>query len=196
MLTPKQQEVLKFIQSFIQGKGYSPSYQEIADAFEFSSRGTAQSYVEKLKLAGFLDKDNGGMRNVTVKQSGINLPLLGKVAAGKPIEYHIHQEFLEVPSAFVKNSQEHFCLEVDGDSMIEVGILTGDHVVIRKQENAPDGTVVVASVNGEATLKKLFRKRNRVELHAANPKYSPLVVTPEMQFRIEGVLTGVLRNLS
>ena len=80
--------------------------------------------------------------------------------------------------------------------MIEAGILDGDYAVIRRQDQADDGTIVVASIDGQATLKTLFRKKNRVELHAANPKYAPLVIVPPAQLRIEGVLTGVLRNLS
>lgn len=196
MLTPKQKNVLEFLQRFIQENGYSPSYQEIANAFDLSSRSTAQKYVERLREAGYLDMDANSKRGVSVKQSGIHLPLLGKVAAGAPIEYHLHQEFIEVPSTFVKIDSDHYCLIVQGDSMVGEGILTGDYAVIRKQDHAADGTIVVASVNGEATLKKILHKRNRIELHAANPKYAPLVIMPSMQFRIEGVLTGVLRNLS
>jgi repressor LexA len=196
MLTPKQKNVLEFLQRFIQENGYSPSYQEIADAFNLSSRSTAQKYVERLRDAGFLDMDANSKRGVSVKQSGIHLPLLGKVAAGLPIEYHLHQEFVEVPSSFVQIDREHFCLLVAGDSMIEAGILDGDYAVIRKQDHADDGTIVVASVDGQATLKRLQRKKNRVELHAANPKYAPLVIMPPLQLRIEGILTGVLRNLN
>ncbi len=196
MLTPKQKNVLEFLQRFIQENGYSPSYQEIANAFGLSSRSTAQKYVERLKEAGYLDMEANSKRGMSIKQSGIHLPLLGKVAAGKPIEYHLHQEFVEVPSSFLRVDAEHFCLVVQGDSMIEEGILDGDYAIIRKQSQADNGTVVVASVDGQATLKKIFRKRNQVELHAANPKYDPLVVTPPAQLRIEGVLTGVLRNLS
>jgi len=196
MLTPKQKNVLEFLQRFIQENGYSPSYQEIADAFGLSSRSTAQKYVERLRDAGFLEMDSNAKRSVTLKQSGCHIPLLGKVAAGKPIEYHIHQEFVEVPSSFLRIDAEHFCLVVQGDSMIQAGILDGDYAVIRRQTHADNGTVVVASVDGQATLKTIFQKKSRVELHAANPKYEPLVVQPPAQLRIEGVLTGVLRNLS
>lgn len=196
MLTPKQKNVLEFLQRFIQENGYSPSYQEIANAFGLSSRSTAQKYVERLREAGYLDMESNSKRGVSVKQSGIHVPILGKVAAGQPIEYHIHQEFLEVPSSFLRLDEEHFCLIVQGDSMIEAGILDGDYAVIRQQDHAENGTVVVASMDGQATLKKLFRKRGQVELHAANPKYAPIVVMPPTQIRIEGVLTGVLRNLN
>jgi repressor LexA len=196
MLTPKQKNVLEFLQRFIQENGYSPSYQEIANAFGLSSRSTAQKYVERLKEAGYLEMESHSKRGVSVKQSGIHLPLLGKVAAGRPIEYHLHQEFVEVPSSFLRMDAEHFCLVVQGDSMIEAGILDGDYAVIRKQDHAANGAVIVASIDGEATLKKLFRKRSQVELHAANPKYAPLVIAPPKQIRVEGVLTGVLRNLN
>lgn len=196
MLTPKQKNVLEFLQRFIQENGYSPSYQEIADAFGLSSRSTAQKYVERLRDAGYLETDSSSKRSVSVKQSGIHLPLLGKVAAGLPIEYHIHQEFVEVPSSFLSIDKDHFCLVVSGDSMIQAGIMDGDYAVIRKQDQAPDGAIVVASVDGSATLKKLVRKKGRVELHAANPKYAPLVIMPPAQLRIEGILTGVLRNLN
>ncbi len=196
MLTPKQKNVLEFLQRFIQENGYSPSYQEIANAFGLASRSTAQKYVERLREAGYLEMDAHSKRGVSVKQSGIHVPLLGKVAAGRPIEYHIHQEFVEVPSSFLSIDMDHFCLVVQGDSMIGAGILDGDYAVIRKQTQAENGTVVVASVEGEATLKKIFRKRNQIELHAANPKYPPLVITPPTQLRVEGVLTGVLRNLN
>lgn len=196
MLTPKQKNVLEFLQRFIQENGYSPSYQEIATNFGLSSRSTAQKYVERLREAGYLDMESNSKRGVSVKQSGIHLPLLGRVAAGQPIEYHIHQEFVEVPSSFLRLDAEHFCLVVQGDSMIGAGIMDGDYAVIRKQDHAANGTVVVASVDGAATLKTIFRKRSQIELHAANPKYAPLVVIPPAQLRVEGVLTGVLRNLN
>lgn len=196
MLTPKQKNVLEFLQRFIGENGYSPSYQEIANAFGLSSRSTAQKYVERLRDAGYLEMDAHSKRGISVKQSGMHVPLLGRVAAGQPIEYHIHQEFVEVPSSFLRLDSEHYCLVVQGDSMIGAGILDGDYAVIRKQDQAEEGTVVVASVEGQATLKKIFRKKNSVELHAANPKYAPLVIIPPMQMRIEGVLTGVLRNLN
>lgn len=196
MLTPKQKNVLEFLQRFMQENGYAPSYQEIATHFGLSSRSTAQKYVERLREAGYLDMEANSKRGMTLKQSGINLPLLGKVAAGAPIEYHLHQEFVEVPSNFVRMDEEHFCLLVEGDSMIEAGILSGDYAVIRRQSHAQDGSIVVASVDGQATLKTLYRKKGRVELHAANPKYAPIVVMAPAQLRIEGILSGILRNLN
>ena len=152
--------------------------------------------MERLREAGYLDMEANSKRGVSIKQSGIHLPLLGRVAAGQPIEYHLHQEFVEVPSSFLRIDAEHFCLQVQGDSMIGAGIMDGDYAVIRRQESADSGAVVVASVDGQATLKTLIRKRGRVELHAANPKYAPIVVLPPAQWRIEGILTGVLRNLN
>ena len=105
------------------------------------------------------------------------------------------EEYFPLPNHYV-GDYNVFMLTIVGESMIEAGILDGDYAVIRKQDHAENGTVVVASMDGQATLKKLFRKRGQVELHAANPKYAPIVVMPPTQIRIEGVLTGVLRNLN
>ena len=160
MLTPKQKNVLEFLQRFISENGYAPSYQEIANEFGLSSRSTAQKYVERLRDAGYLEMEANSKRGLTLKQSGCHLPLLGKVAAGQPIEYHLHQEFVEVPSSFLRVDAEHFCLIVQGDSMIGAGILDGDYAVIRRQDHADNGTVVVASVDGQATLKTIFKKKN------------------------------------
>lgn len=193
VLTPKQQNVLRFIQDYVQENGCAPSYQNIADAFSLASRSTAQKYVEKLKAAGVLDMNPNAKRGISLLQSGIHLPILGKVAAGIPIEYHVHQKFLEVPSSFVSPNENYYCLQVEGESMIEEGILSGDHIIVRKQDHATHGTIVVASINQESTLKKIFYKKEKIELRAANPKFAPLVVTPSMEFKIEGVLTGVLR---
>jgi repressor LexA len=196
MLTPKQKNVLEFLQRFIQENGYSPSYQEMADAFGLKSRSTAQKYVERLRESGYLETKAHGKRALSVQQSGIHLPLVGKVAAGAPIEYHMHQEMIEVPSSFLKVNADHFCLVVQGDSMVGDGIMDGDYAVVRKQDNAQNGQIVVASVEGQATLKKLQRKRQSIELLSSNEKYAPIIVLPNMQFRIEGVLSGVLRNLN
>lgn len=194
-LTPKQKNVLEFIQRFLAENGYSPSYQEIADAFEFRSRATVQDYVRRLRESGYLETDEGGGHKIQVQQSGIHLPLLGKVAAGRPIEHYKHQEFVEVPSSFIRKNRQYFCLQVSGDSMIGAGILDGDTVIIRRQTSAEDGQIVVAAVDNQNTLKRLQKRRGRVELDSANPRYQPIVVKAGQDFRIEGVLSGVLRQV-
>ncbi|HTL12947.1 MAG TPA: transcriptional repressor LexA [Bdellovibrionota bacterium] len=143
--------------------------------------------------------------------SVIELPLVGKVAAGRPIEAVQRQETLEVPLSLLGRTQlgadglptvEHMVLKIQGDSMIEDGILDGDFVIVRKQGTAHNGQTVVALVNNEATIKRFYRKGPRVELHAANPNYDPILVESLTEgsvgipdFRIEGVLVGVIRRV-
>ena len=192
-LTEKQQKILDFIIKFSQKNSYAPSQREIATHFGFSSLGTVQDYLKLLEERGYLEKSFYSRRNLTIVQKERNLPLLGKVAAGRPIDYSIHDRSIEVPSTMLKGTKEHFALEVSGDSMIDAGILDGDIVVVRKQDEAANGEVVVAMVNQEATIKRLHKKKDRVELHSENSKYKPILVQTSDEFRIVGILAGLLR---
>ena len=120
------------------------------------------------------------------------LPLLGTVAAGQPIEPIPQTERVEVPSA-MRGKGETFALRVKGLSMKEEGILPGDIVVVHKQATARSGQTIVALLDGEATIKKYIRKGDRIELHPANAELKPIVVSPQTEFHIEGVVTGVIR---
>ena len=192
-LTDKQQRILDFLTSYTEQNGYAPSRQEIASHFGFSSLGTVEDYLKALEGQGFVQRSSGGRRNLTVLTKDRHLPLLGKVAAGRPIEYSHHERTIEVPSTMTKAAYEHFALEVSGDSMVDVGILDGDIVVVRKQQEADNGEIVVAMINNEATIKRLFKKKQKIELHAENSKYKPILVEPEQQFHIVGVMAGLLR---
>lgn len=195
-LTPKQKKILDFIEAYTDKEGYSPSQQEIARAFGYSSLGTVQNYLVRLEREGFLSKDwnaKRGMRVIRPKGNSIELPLAGTVAAGKPIEAVETPDTIEVPPSMV-GPGENFVLLVQGDSMIEDGILDGDYVVVRKQASAENGQTVVALIREEATVKRLHRKEQRIELHPANPSMQPIVVEPEENFRIEGVVVGVIRH--
>jgi len=192
-LTDKQQKVLEFITGYSEEHSYAPSRQEIANHFGFSSLGTVEDYLKSLEAGGFLQRSAGGRRNLTVISKDRMLPLLGKVAAGRPIEYTIHDQSVEVPSSMMKGAYEHFALQVSGDSMVDVGIIDNDIVVVRKQESAEPGSIVVAMLNNEATIKRLFKKKNKIELHSENPKYKPILVEPEDEFRIIGTFAGLLR---
>jgi repressor LexA len=214
-LTPKQKQVLEFIQAHQAEKGYAPSQKEIAAKFGFSSLGTVQHYLNQLGELGFLKKEWNARRGLSVapenakdsaksavpvlsEESQIrSLPLLGKVAAGRPIEAVQSPEFLDVPVSLLKKSGEHFILKVQGDSMIGDGILDGDYVIIRKQDSAENGETVVALIDNEATIKRYQRRKGGgVELHAANPAYPTIHVDPERRFRIEGILAGLIRRWS
>lgn len=195
-LTRKQKAVFDHITSFIDRHGYSPSQQEIAEAFGFRSLGTVQNYLVRLVREGVLAKDwnaKRGLKVIPARSQALELPLVGLVAAGKPIEAIETPDSIEVPPSMV-GPGENFVLRVRGDSMIGEGILDGDYVVVRKQSQADSGQIVVALINGEATVKRLLRKGERIELHPANPTMSPLLVSTGDDFRIEGTLVGVIRH--
>jgi repressor LexA len=195
-LTPKQKRILNFIQSYTDHSGYPPSQQEIANAFGFRSLGTVQNYLVRLQREGVLEKDwnaRRGMRVLSPKVETAELPLAGLVAAGKPIEVVETPDSIEVPSSMVGHGK-NFVLKVQGDSMIGDGILDGDYVVVRKQSNAENGQTVVVTINNEATVKRFHQSAGRVELHPANPMMETIVIEAEEDFRIEGVVVGVIRH--
>jgi repressor LexA len=196
-ITPKQKRILDFIRSHTEREGYPPSQQEIAHAFGFRSLGTVQNYLVRLEREGLLTRDWNARRGLQVirpRTVGFELPLAGIVAAGKPIEAIETPDSIEVPASMV-GPGENFVLRVKGDSMVGDGILDGDYVVVRKQATAESGQTVVALIRGEATVKRLQRRGERVELHPANPAMAPIVVEDEESFRIEGVVVGVIRHL-
>jgi len=137
-----------------------------------------------------------GVVEVAVKQMAVTprLPLAGTVAAGQPIEPIPQTEVVEVPGSMLRTG-DNFALRVKGDSMKDEGILTGDIVVIHRQTTARNGQSVVALVNGEATIKTYYRKENRIELHPANEALPPIIVKASDDFRIEGVVVGVIRHV-
>ncbi len=199
-LTPKQKQVLEFIRDFAEAHGYAPSQQEIARRFGFRSLGTVQNYLVRLEAQGLLRRSWNAKRSLEVvppdREGGRaegELPLLGYVAAGSPIEALSNPEAIEVPGWLVGGG-EHFVLRVKGSSMVGDGILDGDYVVVRRQADAADGTTVVALVDGEATVKRIFRHGERVELRPANPAMESLWVGEGQDLRIQGALAGVIRS--
>tara|TARA_B100001248_G_C27399234_1_gene468538 strand:+ start:1389 stop:1997 length:609 start_codon:yes stop_codon:yes gene_type:complete len=199
-LTPKQQNVYHYILGFQKENGYSPSQREIAQHFGFKSLGTVQNYLKRLEQNDLVKKEWNSKRGIEVLAPASNtellkIPLLGKVAAGLPIEYRVSEE-IEVPSSYIdiQDQAEVFALLVEGDSMVGEGILDGDTVLIRKQAHASNGQTVVASINGEATIKSFFKNANHIELISANPAYAPIIVGPEADFKIDGVLVQLFRR--
>lgn len=195
-LTPKQKRVLDFIEAYTDRQGFAPSQHEIARAFGLRSLGTVQNYLVRLEREGVLTKEWNARRGMRVLRPGkrlAELPLAGIVAAGKPIEAIENPGTIEVPSSMVGDGR-NFVLRVHGDSMVGDGILDGDYVVVRKQATAESGQTVVAMLGNEATVKRLYRKGGRVELHPANPAMTPIVVEAEESFHVEGVVVGVIRH--
>lgn len=195
-MTPKQKQVLEFIESYADRESYPPSQAEIARAFGFRSLGTVQHYIVQLEREGLLAKEwnaRRGLRVLRAEKKGCELPLAGAVAAGKPIEAIETHDTIEVPSYMV-GTGENFVLRVQGNSMVDDGILDGDYVVVRKQSLADNGQIVVALMNNEATVKRFYRKGKRIELHPANPAMLPIFVKGEESFQIEGIVVGVIRH--
>lgn len=201
MLTPKQKQILTFIESFIKENEYAPSYREIADHFGFSSVATVAEHVENLKLKGYLSSDDNGYRSlkvvgVEIDQDsnflGVAIPLLGAIQAGKPIEAIRTSETLEVPRDMM--AKNVFALRVKGDSMIEDAIMEGDFVVVEPCQSPKNGDIVVALINkDEVTLKRFYREKDHIRLQPANKKYQPIRVKKVV---IQGKVRGVIRKFN
>ncbi|MGY8782349.1 MAG: transcriptional repressor LexA [Fidelibacterota bacterium] len=200
MLSPKLEKFLNFIQRFTLMNGQSPSYEEIMTSLGFGSLGTVNWYVKTLEDKGHLSRIKGpnGKRALILNQNEhitstmARLPLLGLIAAGEPIEALENPEMVDVPSSLLH--PDHYVLQVKGDSMIEEQIHDGDFIVAKKTSTARSGQIVVAIINGEATLKCYMPSSNGVELHARNPNFPIIKIDPTDDFRINGVLLYSFRN--
>ena len=199
-LTKRQKEILDHIGSFIEDMGYAPSFEEIADSFGYSSLATVHEHLSNLERKGYIRKSYNESRSIElVKRDGgapsLELPLLGAVAAGMPIEAIQDTETLAVPPDMVSRRRDNYVLRVEGNSMIEEQIRDGDYIVVQAQNTAEDGQMVVALVQGEsATVKKLYREAGgRIRLQPANPTMEPIIVHGA-DVRIQGVVVGVIRK--
>ena len=199
-LTKRQKEILDYIGSFIDSQGYAPSFEEIAESFGYSSLATVHEHLSNLERKGYLRKSYNESRSLelTLPDAGapsIELPLLGAVAAGLPIEAIAEEETLAVPPDMVSQRTNNYVLRVDGNSMIEEQIRDGDYIVVQAQEQAEDGQMVVALVANEAaTVKKLYRETSgQVRLQPANPTMEPILVDPG-QVQVQGIVVGVIRK--
>jgi repressor LexA len=201
LLTVKDERTLSFIRSYELKNGECPTRQEIADALKLSNVMAAQRIVQKLRDHGKLSYEEKSVRGLqfvdvdsSVEDEIAELPMLGVVAAGRPIEAVERNEInLKVPAYMIKPGYPHFALRVSGSSMIEDGIFDGDHVVVRQQAVAEEGQTVVALLDGEATLKRFHRKGKEIELRPANSSMGPIVVGSHQHLRILGVYVGLIR---
>ena len=196
-LTPRQLEIVNFVREYFADKGYAPTMQEIANHLGVS-RPTVFEHIEALEAKGALQRQALRSRGIELapelagKPSA--LPLVGRIAAGSPIEAIEAPEVLDLESLFRGRPGETFVLQVRGDSMIEEQIRDGDYVIVEKRHDAGNGETVVALLdNGEATLKKLYREPDRIRLQPANAALRPIYVDPD-GVRIQGVVIGVLRK--
>ena len=207
----KEKAILKFIETQVLENGYPPSVREIGKAIGLSSTATVHAYLEKLEKEGYIKKqDKKGRTLKIIKGSNgepittnpgkdfyiqkelVNVPVIGKITAGQPIlAVENVTDTFPIPIDFVGNS-ESFMLTVSGESMIEAGILDGDYILVKKQDDARNGEIVVALIGEEATVKTFYKEKNYIRLQAENHTMQPIIVPHS---KILGNVAGVFRKL-
>jgi len=199
-LTRRQKQILDFLQSYIAGNGYAPSFEEIAEHFTFRSLATVHEHLTNLERKGYIHRSHNESRSIEVMplpgQAGaVELPLLGQVAAGEPIEAVVDRESIAVPTDLIPRRGSSYVLRVRGDSMIDEHIESGDFIVVHSREDAGNGDMVVALVDGtSATVKRYFREPGGwIRLQPANEAMRPIRVH-EDNILIQGVVVGVIRK--
>jgi repressor LexA len=216
-LTERQRDILNFIREHQRDRGVAPTHREICDHFGFSSYGTVYKHLSLLEKKGLIRRDWNQKRGVevvdpppaTTSVSGSELassarprsegspatrelPLFGYIAAGRPLDVEVGDETITVPEHLTSRG-ENYVLKVRGDSMVDDGILDGDLVVIARRERADNGEMVVANVNGEVTLKRLYKEGERVRLQPANSLMSPIYAAAR-DVAVQGVVVGLMRR--
>ena len=208
MLTFQQEKLLKFIIDYQKNNNVTPSFDEMKDGLDLKSKSGIHRIVSALEERGYIKKLNNRARAIEIiknvnlidaesgknKNNIISIPILGKIAAGLPIEaISDNTNYIELPETLLKKG-EYFILNVEGDSMIEAGIFDGDQVVIRKANDANNGEIVVALIdNNEATLKRIFKRGQQVALQPENSNYKTVIYGPD-RIQIQGVLKHLIRS--
>jgi len=197
-ITKRQKEVLDFVRVFIDDKGYSPTLEEIKKRLRLSAVSTVHQHINALIGKGYIEKFDNLARAIKINDFNtksnnlVEIPLLGMIAAGEPIEAIEIPETISVPKELTSNQGRHYALKVRGDSMQDAGIFDSDTVIIREQSVVDNGEIGVAIINdNEATLKRIYKEKNGFRLQPANENYKPIRVK---ELQIRGKVTGVLRN--
>ena len=199
MLTPKQSQILKYIKKHIKEKDYSPTFAEIAKHFGLA-KSTIHQHIEALKEKGYLNKLNNQARAIEIIEdrklsSLINIPLLGTIAAGQPIEAIEDKETIAIPKNKLPRTREVYALRVIGNSMIDEKINDGDIVILKQQATAVNGEKVVALIDdSEATLKTFYKEKEHIRLQPANRNMEPIIIEKGRSFAIQGVLFDIIKN--
>jgi repressor LexA len=197
-LTKRQREILDYLNDFIQQHGYAPSLEEIGRRFNLSSLATVHKHLTNLEEKGFIKRAWNRSRSVELVPTrlgvrAVELPLLGYVAAGSPIEAVASNETIAVPENLA-GKRDSYVLRVKGNSMIDEQIRDGDFVIVEDRRTAENGEMVIALLDGaDVTLKKLFREQGRIRLQPANPTMEPMMFAPD-QVQVQGVVVGVMRR--
>jgi repressor LexA len=196
-LTRRQRSILEYLRENRERQAHPPTLDELCQALGLRSRGSMHKHVQALVSAGLVEPLSGRQRGVRLCEPqrdnpGLTLPLLGRIAAGRPIEAIEDTQELEVPQQ-LRGRGRCYVLQVRGDSMVDEGILDGDWVVVEQRDDARDGDIVVALIDGEeATLKRIEQTADACILHAANPRMAALRYAPG-RVRIQGVVKGQMR---
>ncbi|MBN2072453.1 MAG: transcriptional repressor LexA [Actinobacteria bacterium] len=201
----RQKKILEFINKNVSESGYPPSVREIASAVGLSSSATVHSHLKKLEESGYLKRDPLKPRAISLTSSGIQsndpgksgsnmifVPVVGNIAAGKPIlaEENI-EDYFPLTADFARGNSEVFMLNVRGDSMVNAGIMDRDYIIVRKQDTAINGEIIVALIEDEATVKRFFKNDHSIKLMPENDNMEPLIV---QDVRILGKVIGVIRK--
>lgn len=200
-VTKRQKQILDFISSFRDHHGYSPSIEEIRDHLGLSAVSTVHRHLENMAAEGLITRQKHRTRSATplsedaTRGDVVEVPLLGVVAAGAPMEAYPVPESLNLPEDLVRG-EHNFALRVRGESMVEDGILEGDIIIVEKRETASNNEVVVALVGGdEVTVKRYFREGGKIRLQPANARMEPIFLD-EDEVRVQGVVVGLMRKFN
>ncbi len=199
-ITPKQQEILEYIKETILKKGYPPSVREICEAVRLKSTSSVHSHLETLEQKGYIRRDPTKPRTIEIiddcfnltRRELVNVPMIGTVAAGQPIlaEENI-ENYFPIPVELLPNEQT-FMLRVKGESMINAGIFDGDQIIVKQQDYARNGEIVVALVEDSATVKRFYKEKGHYRLQPENDALEPIIVD---DIRILGVVIGLVRMM-
>ncbi len=204
-LTERQKQILDFILDYIEDNGYPPTYREIGVHFEIASTFGVKRHIDALVKKGYLNVESNSSRAMTVvnknysphpeEENLIEIPLVGRVAAGYPVLAEENVEgTIKIDRHFLGIANNLFALKVRGDSMVEAGILENDIVLVHQDKNVTNGDIVVALVDGESTLKRFQKKKNEIFLVPENKNYNPISVNKNVNFTIIGKIVGLFRN--
>lgn len=203
-LSKRQSDILKFIKSEVQKKGYPPSVREIGEAVGLASSSTVHGHLARLEKKGYIRRDPTKPRAIEVldedigipipEVNSVKVPLIGKVTAGQPITAVENvEEYIPLPERMAPENERVFILHVEGDSMIEAGIFNGDMVIVRQQSHAENGDIIVAMTEDEeATVKRFFKEKDHIRLQPENPTMDPIRL---QHVTILGKVIGLIRSL-
>jgi repressor LexA len=196
-LTEKQKRVYMFIKEYIKDNDMAPSYMEIREHFGFSSLNAVYEHIDNLVRKGFIKKGlSNQKRSITLadrKRRAVSIPLLGLVRAGEPIDVCESIEYIDVPEEMLARG-ENVALRVTGNSMIDGNICDGDVIIVKRQNTAENGQVVVALIDNQATVKEIHYHKEKIELRPRNPEMKSIFVNGSEDFQIYGILVGMYRK--